>query len=307
MKPQYFCGKGSQGQMQKRTLLPETGYTHGGRFHADDVFSTALLRMLNPKIKIQRVMELSEDTIGIIYDIGRGEFDHHQPDAPIRDNGVPYAACGLLWRKFGPYFFTSKCGEERIPEAVLQFDESFVQPLDLDDNTGCGNMLASIIGSFNPYWDENSDGDQNFWKAVQFAQEILERKLGFLYSQFRADTVVEEAIQRMEDGIVKLPVYAPWKPVVVRSDAEFVIYPSQRGGYCAQAVPGKEEGSLRCPFPISWAGKENQELEQVSEINGLRFCHRARFLVSADTAETCVKACQEAQRQEQNIKKGEDH
>ena len=211
---------------------------------------------------------------------------------------MPYAAFGLLWRKFGPVFFVSKCTEEQISEAVQRFDESFVQPLDLDDNTGCGNMLASIIGAFNPYWDENSDSDRNFWNAVQFAQVVLERKLGFLYSQFRADAVVQEAIQRMEDQIVRLPVYAPWKPVVIRSDAEFVIYPSQRGGYCAQAVPGKEEGSLRCPFPVSWAGKENKELEDISKISGLHFCHKGRFLVSADTEETCVKACKEARRQQ---------
>ena len=293
--------------MSRQVWLPETGYTHGGRFHADDVFSTALLRMLNPKIKIQRIENPDENTKGIIYDIGRGEFDHHQENAPVRDDGVPYAAFGLLWRKYGPAFFASQCSEEQISEAVQKFDEAFVQPLDLDDNTGCGNMLASIIGAFNPYWDENTDSDRCFWQAVQFAQTILERKLGFLCSQFRADAVVEQAVKEMQDGIVKLPVYAPWKPIVIRSDAEFVIYPSQRGGYCAQAVPGKEEGTLRCPFPVLWAGKENQELEQVSEINGLRFCHRARFLVSADTAETCVKACQEAQRQEQNIKKGEDH
>lgn len=278
--------------------LLEIGYTHGGRFHADDVFATALLRMLNPKIKIQRVTNIDDNTKGIIYDIGRGEFDHHQEDSPVRENGVPYAAFGLLWKRFGPEFFASRCTEEQIPEAVQRFDESFVQPLDLDDNTGCGNMLASIIGSFNPYWDENTESDRNFWKAVRFAQEILERKLGFLYSQFRADMMVEEAVQKMGDGIVKLPVYAPWKPVVVRSDALFVIYPSQRGGYCAQAVPGKEEGTLRCPFPVLWSGKENKELEEASGIVGLRFCHKGRFLISADTVETCVQACKKAKDQE---------
>ena len=122
-------------------------------------------------------------------------------------------------------------------------------------------------------------------------------------SQFRADTVVEEAVQKMEDAVVRLPVYAPWKPVVIRSEAQFVIYPSQRGGFCAQAVPGKEEGSLRCPFPMSWAGKEDDELEDVSNISGLRFCHKGRFLVAGDTEEVCVTACKEAQRQKMSSEK----
>jgi uncharacterized UPF0160 family protein len=47
-------------------------YTHGGTFHFDDVLCTALLRIINPKIIIKRVMlqqdiVLSDDTI--VYDI----------------------------------------------------------------------------------------------------------------------------------------------------------------------------------------------------------------------------------------------
>ena len=34
--------------------IPDKGFTHGGKFHADDVFSAALLRYLNPNIVIQR-------------------------------------------------------------------------------------------------------------------------------------------------------------------------------------------------------------------------------------------------------------
>jgi len=32
--------------------LPDLAFTHGGRFHADDVFSAALLKMLHPDIRI---------------------------------------------------------------------------------------------------------------------------------------------------------------------------------------------------------------------------------------------------------------
>ena len=83
------------------TMIPNSAVTHGGRFHADDVFSSALLRLLNPKIKIRRVMRLPENFDGLAFDIGGGDFDHHQNGAPVRENGVPYAAFGLLWRAFG--------------------------------------------------------------------------------------------------------------------------------------------------------------------------------------------------------------
>ena len=69
-------------------------FTHGGKFHADDVFSSALLLYINPEISITRGNNVPEDFSGIVFDIGRGEFDHHQKDSRIRENGVPYAAFG---------------------------------------------------------------------------------------------------------------------------------------------------------------------------------------------------------------------
>ena len=34
--------------------IPANGFTHAGKFHADDVFATALLQILRPDIKITR-------------------------------------------------------------------------------------------------------------------------------------------------------------------------------------------------------------------------------------------------------------
>ena len=76
-------------------------FTHGGKFHADDVFSAALLLYLNPEIVITRGNRVPEDFDGIVFDIGRGEYDHHQKDSRIRENGIPYAAFGLLWEELG--------------------------------------------------------------------------------------------------------------------------------------------------------------------------------------------------------------
>ena len=59
-------------------LVPEKGFTHGGQFHSDDVFATAFLRILNPDIEVVRGFQVPENFQGIVYDIGRGKFDHHQ-------------------------------------------------------------------------------------------------------------------------------------------------------------------------------------------------------------------------------------
>ena len=73
----------------------DKGFTHGGKFHADDVFSTALLKILFPNINVERGFVVPENFDGIIYDIGFGEFDHHQENSPVRESGTPYASFGL--------------------------------------------------------------------------------------------------------------------------------------------------------------------------------------------------------------------
>lgn len=266
----------------------KSGFTHGGKFHADDVFSSALLKLLNPNIDIIRGYNVPQEFDGIVFDIGDGEFDHHSAASAKRENGVPYAAFGLLWRQFGAQLV----GEDE----AKRFDEKFIQPLDYDDNTGCGNQLAGVIASFNPMWDSKISPDEAFDKAVEFAVVILKNKLEHIHSVNRARQLVEKAYEGMEDKIVVLPQFAPWKMVLKDSDAEFVVFPSQRGGYGAQSVPvAKSEPPVnKYDFPSLWAGLRDEQLQIVSKIKTLRFCHAGRFLITADTLQDAIEACKAA-------------
>ena len=67
--------------LQQITRKDAKAFTHSGKFHADDVFSSALLLYLNPEITITRGSKVPEDYDGIVFDIGRGEYDHHQKDS----------------------------------------------------------------------------------------------------------------------------------------------------------------------------------------------------------------------------------
>ena len=73
--------------LEQIKMQDATAFTHGGKFHADDVFSSALLLYFNPEITITRGNKVPEDFEGIIFDIGRGKYDHHQRDSRIRENG----------------------------------------------------------------------------------------------------------------------------------------------------------------------------------------------------------------------------
>ena len=277
--------------------ISDTVLTHGGKFHADDVFSAALLRILKPGVLVRRVFEVPEDFDGLVFDIGRGTYDHHQQGAEIRPNGVPYAAFGLLWRDLGKELLLRGCRPEDAAAEAERFDEHFIQPLDADDNTGCGNQLAGVIGAFNPAWDSDLAPDDCFEQAVGFAVIILRKKIDAIFSAHRAETLVKSALAEARGRIVVLPRFAPWKAVLVPSDAEFVVYPSQRGGFNAQTVPQDMDGeTAKCDFPEAWAGKENGELRAISGLATLRFCHKGRFLVAAGTREDAAEACRIAMR-----------
>jgi len=276
--------------------LKNYAMTHGGKFHADDVFSAALLKIINPNIKIIRAFEAPKDFDGIVFDIGCGKFDHHQECAEVRENGVPYAAFGLLWREFGESILAAGCPLEQAAKEATRFDEIFIQPLDKDDNTGCGNQLASAIGVFNPSWDSDESSNQCFVEALDFATIILQKKIDSIMSVQRAKELVEAALANLNDNIVILPRYAPWKTILVQSQAEFVVYPSQRGGYSAQVIPADlDTKEAKCYFPEEWAGKPEDELPIISGVSTLTFCHKGRFLISADNLDDVIKACKIAQ------------
>lgn len=268
----------------KRYIDIERGFTHSGKFHADDVFSAALLTILNPDIKIERGFEVPEDFDGIVFDIGFGEFDHHQQDRAVRENNIPYAAFGLLWRKFGPMLV----GEEE----AKRFDEKFIQGLDLNDNTGADNQLAEVISKFNPPWDYAVSSDKAFEQAKQVAYQILVKEIEYIKSINRAEDLVTKALSKCEDGILIMPRSAPWKKFVKEKEVYFVIAPSNRGGYTAQAVPRDDKpNELKIPFPEAWRGVEKESIGKVSGVETLQFCHNSGFLISALTKEDAIKAC----------------
>ena len=281
--------------LQQITRKDAKAFTHSGKFHADDVFSSALLLYLNPEITITRGSKVPEDYDGIVFDIGRGEYDHHQKDSRIRENGVPYAAFGLLWEQLGAGIL----GEE----LAQTFDEAFVQPLDNNDNTGEKNELATLIGNFNPTWDAAGSSDDAFFRAVGVAGMILENKFERYLGNERADKRIEEVLEAQQKAleagekpedeakILVLPEFIPCQKRLSETDIAFVIFPSNRGGYCIQ--PQKKEYSMnyKCSFPSEWLGLENEELQEVTGLKTAGFCHKGGFLMTTGELADAVQAC----------------
>lgn len=275
-------------------------FTHSGKFHADDVFSSALLLYLNPQITITRGNRVPEEYDGIVFDIGRGRYDHHQRDSRVRENGVPYAAFGLLWEELG--------GEILGETLAQRFDEEFVQPLDNNDNTGEKNELASLIGNFNPVWDETEAADGvteeerdrglsvGFLRAVQVAGMVLENKFARYRADARADEKINQvlAMQETQGGdarILVLPEFVPCQKRLKETDTAFVIFPSNRGGYCIQPQKKPDSMNYKCSFPKQWLGLENEELQKATGLASAGFCHKGGFLMTVGDEADAIRAC----------------
>lgn len=236
----------------------EYGYTHAGRFHADDVLSTVLLRTVFPKIIINRIAEVDEEHLkpnSIVYDIGLGEYDHHQENKRINDRGNPYSAFGLLFETYGRNYLKLK-GFKKIDKAFIEFRNKFVEMINVIDNTGYRNSYdfkeTELIKSFNPRWfeakDKNLDFDTAFYKACQFAEMIMDNWCREIYSLVESFTAEKEtfdqAVNYMDQGILLLEELIDWKNHIKQSIFEPMIYiviqKSMRGGYDIYAKDKKK-------------------------------------------------------------------
>lgn len=251
------------------------GFTHAGNFHADDVFSTAFLKILNPNIEITRGFEVPMGFDGIVYDIGNSEFDHHSMPREMRENGVMFAAFGKLWRKYAKMIVS-----DYVEKAI---DKELISRLDNTDNTGEFNSLSSVIDNYNGFWDEPLDienQNKRFFEAVDMAEQILLRYISKFKSVEKAQKFVLEAYNESKNGVVILDKYAPWYEILKDTDTIAVVYPSNRGGWNIERLENKG-----FEFPQDWWGTRNND-----KVEGLLFCHASGFMCNFDTYENAIKA-----------------
>ena len=277
--------------------------THSGTMHADEVFATAFLSLYKGDIDLFRTPEVKEEDYpnALIYDIGRGKYDHHQEDRRVRDNGIPYCSLGLLWDSFGRDFL-EKRNIEYVEEVWQGIDKDFIEGIDAIDN-GIFPKIESefkvrhtsdIIKLFNPSFGSNEDESTQFLKAVDVAKVIFEEEILNINGRVKAKKILEDKIEEAKQKhYLVLDEFMPYEETIYTQDTDkqiyFVVYPSNRGGYGAKTLYNSAEDHIqRVPFPEEWAGC-GEDLAEVSGVEGATFCHLGRFIVSAKTKEATIK------------------
>lgn len=283
--------------------------THNGKFHADDVMATAMFRLLLGNIKVIRTRdEAVLEKLDLVYDISLGEFDHHQLNKEIRENNIPYAACGLIWREFGPRIiqqFTSQIEDDDILSIFDYVDKNLVQGIDAIDN-GIDlksdikvTSITDIIQNFNPTWDSDDSQDEAFEEAATYAAEVLKRIIKKQLSVIKARTIVNEAFQnRTIKQIMVLEKGCPWLQQLLKIDLNhevlFVISPGDNNAEYKIQVVKKTIDTFEARKDILEAirGKSSEEINSIINIDDAIFCHKAGFIASTKSLESALKIAQ---------------
>ena len=286
-----------------KDIKEANGITHNGTMHADEVFATAFLSLYFGSFKVIRVSEVPKDISPntLVYDIGKGKFDHHQSDARVRDNGIKYSSFGLLFEKFG-IDFLKKMKLKNTKAIYNYFVKDFIEGIDAIDNGIFPDMKANykvktvsdIIKIYNPSYLSNDSEDEQFIKAINLAESILTEELKNVAGKVEAGNKVKKLLNKTKGPLLILDEYLPYEETVLTSLAgkniKFVIYPSNRGGYGIKTVPiSTTDKTSRVYFPKSWGGLSNSDLEEVTGIKGSLFCHTNRFLMTVSTLDTAKK------------------
>ena len=302
-------------------------YTHDGLFHADDVFAAALLSLIAEEVNVVRGSdtEIPPDKENwIIFDIGGGDLDHHTPENKTNNGthpgtNVPYAACGLVWKKYYREILEEQgCEERYIDLAYRRLESSLILGIDAADNAydPVGDAMSAmpnitdeqkdtilfeartaltvsqIIKDFNPPWNSTMKHYDAFLEAMDFARVIILNRIDSILSSLDGRDYVMNCIRYSSGHIMIMEEFAPWEGVLYSlrydpkaQDIWYVVFPALRGGWNIQCtlVSSNDRTVYRHPLPKEWYGLRGEDLQKACGFATASFCHASGFLANADS------------------------
>ena len=303
--------------MKKQLVL----ITHAGVFHSDDILSTALLSRLfdDRDIEVIRtpdvesivpdfdrglaVNKMPDGRDVIVYDVGRGRFDHHQPDSPRRPGGNKYCGFGLLWSAYGKQYLKKLFPRRSRDDIFLAFkniDKSFVANIDAHDNgnpcSAQGSAFSRLVANFNVQWNStDQDPDECFDTAIQIFGRLFENECRYQMGQIDAAAIVSDAVYKAVNKhrqYIILDQYVPFDRILLSDyraqNILFFVCPSKfkEGEWAVCTVPLKVgHPEFRKPLPDILQGRERKELLKYN----WTFVHSNGFIGSALTKKDAIR------------------
>ena len=288
--------------------------THNGKFHADEIFAIATIKIATKNLVhwIRTRNEKSFDEADLIIDVGGkydGErfFDHHQPEFnKFYSDGTRYASFGLIWEKFGQEAISNLVPINDVAKLSEIFDRvtiDFVKLIDNCDN-GEGNIMvpeSSIVSGMNlssPFLTDE-DRTAQFNKAISFAEEQIYCQIDHAICNIERDHIINMGLKaRNQKEILVLYKGTDWTSIIsTNPEVLYVVFPgmTEENMWYIQCVP-PEKGNFeqKLPLPLEWKGKRNKELQEITGVEDAIFCHMGRFIGGATSKEGAKKMAKKA-------------
>ncbi|MFA5791644.1 MAG: MYG1 family protein [Candidatus Paceibacterota bacterium] len=288
--------------------------THNGSFHSDDVFACATLCLILEKNGEQYEIIRTRDEeiikngdyvfdVGGVYDKDENRFDHHQKGGAgsrsFGDVEIEYAACGLVWKKFG----IELCGDQKVVDLI---DKKLIVAIDAGDNGFdlvenkyeiSPYLLQHVMLSMRPTWrEENLSEDVMFLKSVEIAKMILSREIIQAQDAILTEELVIASYNNAPDKkIIVLDKNYPYEYTLNNfPEPLFVIHYKESSKHWMVRAMREDPKTFknRKDFPKSWAGLRGEELEKITGVSDAVFCHRALFLSVSKSKEGAIKLAQ---------------
>ncbi len=252
--------------------------THSGTFHVDDVIATIFLSKIFDKIILIRIpsIENIQTKNKVVYDIGFGEFDHHQKNRNgKRLNGIYYSSIGLLWKKYGKKYLR-KQNVYDIDKTFNYIDEELIQYIDATDNMQQEYLKSKIspdfIKLYNPQWNENISENESFINVLKFADEFWNVYIKHAIAEVEAIQIILDKVNTSENIYATFDKDFPYRKAIkfIRNKkVKYLIFKSKRQGYDIRALYDTNK------FKI--------ELIEIGNINDARRISKVDDLIYVDT------------------------
>jgi uncharacterized UPF0160 family protein len=271
--------------------------THSQQFHIDELIAIALLETYvfkDTKYELVRtrdekiLQEARNDKNCFLVDVGGDynpellNFDHHQNDSALCwKDGLPFSSCGIVWKWLRE---TKKLHQHMNDETMDIIERDLIRRIDKHDN-GVEKMSELIfLVMYNRKPDDPKAQDAQFKRALRAAKDYYINFFTYVRGNIKAEKEIQKAIKNSEpyvDIVVcESNIKDATKRVAQLTNKKMVIYPHSNGTWAIKTVPTdiSNDFSQKCPAPKEWRGLKEKELEDVSGIKGLYFCHKGGFL-----------------------------
>lgn len=269
--------------------------THSGTFHVDDVISTIFLSKIFEEIILIRVpsMDNRNPNNKLVFDIGLGEFDHHQKNRNgKRENGIYYSSIGLLWKKYGKKYL-KKIKTKNIDKVYEYMDKELIQYIDATDNMQTEYLKNKILPDFvklcNPEWNENITEEEGFIRALKLTDEFWDIYIKHALAEVEAIEIIVKKANETNENYAIFDKELPYRKAIdmlENKNIKYLIFKSKRECYDIRIIDKEKE------FKKEIIENDIEQAKKLSNINDLLYvdtCGKLCCTITLDSAINLVK------------------